>query len=383
MRGKVTQKKWKARGLSGRREKRASWGYTTQVDGKQVKVFNADWSFQDAMDALQARLKAAEAGQAVASQMTFGAVAEQYLIHKEREGKRSLREDRRIVGKRLLPYFGVDTPITAITAAQVAQYERKRIGEVSAYTTCNELSVLKHLLRLAKRWGYLQHLIDIQLPKKPANRERYLEVEEIARLLDACTHSKNPYLTSIVTIALNTGMRKEEILGLVWERLNLSTAMITLYRTKSGKPRSIPINADLEAALLALEPDPSKREGLLFKKRDGRRWGQVRTAFETALARADIADFRFHDLRHSFASHFAMRGGSLQDLKELLGHSDLKMTLRYAHLSTKHLRQSIERLEGLTRTVSAHRSAQSAKIGADRLVSPDAPVAQVDRAAVS
>src|SRR5260370_12967175 len=101
MRGKVTQKKWKARGLSGRREKRASWGYTTQVDGKQVKVFNADWSFQDAMDALRARLKAAETGQAVASQMTFGAVGQEYLAFKRENGKRSLKEDTRIIEKRL------------------------------------------------------------------------------------------------------------------------------------------------------------------------------------------------------------------------------------------------------------------------------------------
>jgi len=291
--GKIMKKEWRARGLSGRREKRASWGYTVQIDGRQVKKFDATWSQQDAMDALQVRLKAIEAGEVVASEMTFGAVAEQYLLHKEREGKRSLREDRRIIGRRLLPHFKPDTPIREITAVQAARYEQARMGQVSAYTTCNELSVLKHMLRLAKRWGYIKDLIDIELPKKPANRERFLEIEEIARLLDACTRSKNVFLASIVTIALNTGCRKEEILGLAWELVSFSTATITLYRTKSGKPRGIPINADLEAALLALEPDPAKREGLLFKKPDGRRWGQVRTAFETALDRAGIKDFRF------------------------------------------------------------------------------------------
>ena len=109
-------------------------------------------------------------------------------------------------------------------------------------------------------------------------------------------------------------------------------------------------------------------------------WAQVRIAFETALDRAGIKDFRFHDLRHTFASHFVMRGGSLQDLRKILGHADFKMTLHYAHLSTKHLRAPMERMEGLT---SAHRSAQSAKIGSDRRVSSSAPVAQVDRAAVS
>jgi len=312
MSGKVRQRKWRARGLSGRRETRAAWGYTCQIDGRQVKEFNAAWSFQDAMDALQARLKAAETGQArPASQMTFAEVTKEYLRYKDQQGKRSLKEDTRIIKTRLIPYYGAETLISQITAEQVAQYERKRIGEVSVYTTCNELAVLKHLLRVAKKWGYLQTVIDIELPKKPQGRERYLEQEEIDRLLAACALSKNSYLTTIVIVALTTGMRKEEILKLQWERVNLSTFAITLYKTKSGKPRSIPIHADLEAALRAHESDPAKRQGLLFTKRDGRAWGQVRTAFETALDRAGIKDFRFHDLRHTFSSHFVMRGGSL------------------------------------------------------------------------
>ncbi len=74
----------------------------------------------------------------------------------------------------------------------------------------------------------------------------------------------------------------------------------------------------------------------------------MRTAFEAALARAGIAGFRFHDLRHTAASHLVMRGASLKDVQEILGHSDLRMTNRYAHLSPAHLRGAVERLEGLT-----------------------------------
>lgn len=76
--------------------------------------------------------------------------------------------------------------------------------------------------------------------------------------------------------------------------------------------------------------------------------GQIRTAFETAMTRAGLKGFRFHDLRHTAASHLVMRGASLADVKEVLGHADLKMTLRYAHLSPAHLRGAVDRLDGLT-----------------------------------
>ena len=259
----------------------------------------------------------------------------------------------------MLPYFGGEVDVRKVTAAQIAQYERMRVGKVSVST-------------------------DIELPRKPEGRQRYLTEEEITRLVAACEQSRNPYLTAMVVFALHTGQRKEEIVKVPWAHINFSTATVTLLRTKSGKPRGIPINADLDRVLRALEPDPAKRVGPVFKRKDGRAWGAIRTAFTTALERAGISDFRFHDLRHSFASHFMMRGGSLYDLQQLLGHADIKTTARYAHLSPQHLRAGMVRMEGLT---SAHESAQSAKIEpvaqSKSVDSLAAPVAQVDRAAVS
>jgi len=252
------------------------------------------------------------------------------------------------------------------------------------------------MLRLAKRWGYLDQVPEIQLPKKPEDRQRYLEQDELARLLAASAKSKNENLHAIVTLAVNTGMRKGELLGLEWERINLSTSGITLYRTKSGKPRGVPINQAVYDALVGLEPDPQRRAGLVFRRRDGAAWGQIRTAFASACKKAAIQQFRFHDLRHTAASHLVMRGASLNDVRELLGHSDLKMTQRYAHLSPAHLRQAVGLLDGLTPARGevgglAHRLAQSDKMAAESSVSDTqradsngiAPVAQVDRAAVS
>src|SRR5439155_9508906 len=95
-------------------------------------------------------------------------------------------------------------------------------------------------------------------------------------------------------------------------------------------------------------------------KRDGRGWGAIRTAFESAVRKAGLPDFRFHDLRHTAASHLVMRGASLSDVREILGHADLKMTMRYAHLSPAHLRRAVDRLDGLTPASPSTKSAQSA-----------------------
>jgi integrase len=193
---------------------------------------------------------------------TVRQLAEEYLAYKEQRGKRSLKEDTRILATRILPAFGSETPLRKLSAAAIAQYERKRAGEVSAFTVANELTVLRHMLRLGKRWGYVDQLPDIELPKRPGGRLRYLEQDEIGKLIDACRESRNPYLAAIVTLAVNTGMRKSEILGLEWERVNFSTSTITLYVTKSGKPRGVPINRAVYETLVALSP--RRREGVGF-----------------------------------------------------------------------------------------------------------------------
>jgi integrase len=361
---KIITRHWTSRGAQGRRVKHVSYGYQLMVNGRRERKVSTAWQTEaEALAALSERLTAIEAGRITRpADVTLGVLAEQYLAYKRAKGKRSLREDTRVLQRLILPAFTPALPVRRLTESLIAGYEKTRAGQVSAYTVANELTVLRHMLRLGRRWGYLDQVPEITLPKKPQPRGRYLDAPEIARLLAACATSKNPHLGTIVTVAVMTGMRKAEILGLEWARVDLATARLTLYKTKSGKPRGIPINRDLYEVLVALEPDAARRQGLVFRRGDGAAWGQIRTAFATALTRAGIAAFRFHDLRHTFASHFMMRGGSLYDLKEILGHSDIKMTMRYAHLSPQHLRAGMERMEGLTRRPMAHEMAQSGKI---------------------
>jgi integrase len=193
-------------------------------------------------------------------------------------------------------------------------------------------------------------------------------------------------------------LRKAEILGLEWARVDLSTSRVTLYRTKSGKPRGVPLNRAVYDALVGLEPDVATRTGLVFKGRVAGTWAGIRTAFAGALAAAGIKGFRFHDLRHTAASTWSCAGAVSRTCRKSLGHSDLKMTQRYAHLSRAHMRAAVDALDGLTpprrEPAWAHEWAQSAKIEPTRgeasaqvvevaVAGGNAPVAQLDRATVS
>lgn len=371
---KIIQRVWTSDGPMGKRVRHVAFGYTLTVNGKRERKFSSAWlSKDDALKALSDRQQEIRAGQTDRSiEATFGQAVERYLKFKADHGKRSLREDKRILDKHLVPAFGAGLLLRQLTAAKIAAYEEQRITQVSPWTVRNELTVLRHLLRLAHRkWSYLDKVPEIELPPAPRGRTRFLSEEEITRLFQVCTQSKNKHLPAILTLAIHTGMRKGEILGLRWERIELDkdlgfNAHVRLYDTKNGEARGVPLNQAAMLALTALEPDPAKRQGSVFKRKNGEDWGQIRTAFENAVTLAGLADFRFHDLRHTAASHMVMRGRPLKEVQEVLGHKSFSMTLRYAHLSPKHLRSAVESLNGLTPDPSsldqmAHKMAQSAE----------------------
>ena len=111
------------------------------------------------------------------------------------------------------------------------------------------------------------------------------------------------------------------------------------------------MNDAVDATLNALPG--AQAEGPVFRKASGESWGSIRTAWDNACRKAKLDDVHFHDLRHTFASHMMMRGASLGDLRDLLGHADVKMTMGYAHLSPAHRRAAVDKLAGLTPVPSA------------------------------
>jgi integrase len=140
-------------------------------------------------------------------------------------------------------------------------------------------------------------------------------------------------------------MRKGEILSLKWDEIR--GEFICLKKTKTDKARRIHINDDLKECFKSIRQRHSIGTKYIFCDQNGH-ISDIKTAFNAAVKRAGITDFRPHDLRHTFASHYVMRGGSLRALKKILGHADLKMTMRYAHLSKEFAREEIKLLNGLT-----------------------------------
>ncbi len=150
-------------------------------------------------------------------------------------------------------------------------------------------------------------------------------------------------LKPIVTVALHTGMRKGEILGLKWEQVDLNHGFILLDTTKTGERREIPIDGTLRELF---EGIPHSIESVyVFTDKNGSPYKSIKRSFSTALKRAGIHDFRFHDTRHTFSSHLVMAGVDLTSVKELLGHKSLKMTLRYAHLAPGHKMKAVNMLD--------------------------------------
>ena len=304
----------------------------------------------DALDEAAKVRKRLEEGAPIADDptITLERAFEQYFALKAR--KRSLAEDRRLA-EHLKSAFGRDTRLRDLTAGRISAYRLRRLAAtserrkdadgkptaLSAASINRPLALLRHLLRLAhEEWEVLADVPKVKLEKEPEGRIRWLKPDEEARLLQACAESNNENLLPIVRIALESGMRYGEILGLEWERVDLSRGVIRLERTKSGRRREVPMR---QAMYEVLAGRPGERQGRVWPEQS------IRTAWETAMERATLDDFRFHDLRHHFASWFMMRGGNLLALSRILGHAKVSMTEKYAHLAQDHLRAEITRTE--------------------------------------
>jgi integrase len=235
----------------------------------------------------------------------------------------------------------------------VEQYQSERLNNGNKPATVNKvLAILKHCIHKGYQWEMLSEQVykKVKMVKLlPLNnkRLRFLAKEECQTLINNCTG----YLKAIVITALNTGMRKEEILSLKWENVDLRHGFVRVERTKNGERRDIPINEDLRIMLNGLQRRLDIPH-VFYDQKTGNRFQDVKRSFKTALRRSGIIDFHFHDLRHTFASHLVMAGVDITTVSRLLGHKSLTMTLRYAHLAPNHLSKAVNMLNFTAETKS-------------------------------
>ena len=224
--------------------------------------------------------------------------------------------------------------LALLTSNDIAAYRDQRLKEVAPATVVRELNTLSHAIDTARReWGI--HLPDnpcklVRRPKTPKGRTRRLTGDEEKRLLDAADAGRNPWMRPIIVLAIESGMRRGEIVGLRWEHVDLDRRVAHLPLTKNGDHRDVPLSSRAVATLQSLERSD---DGRVFPLTEHAVW----QAWEHLRVRAGCADLHFHDLRHEAVSRLFEKGLNLMEVATISGHKELRMLQRYTHLKAEDL----------------------------------------------
>lgn len=307
--------------------------------GTRQKYLYCSW--EDAVKVVESIL--IREGRITAADVSFDALAKEYLT--QTANMSSYPSIQKQVKQLLKEFSGKG--LSSFGTLDVERLQNKLLGAGNAPGTVNhKTAILKAMFAAAVRWKMVSRevLFDVRAAKqlKVDNaRVRYLSDDEAERLLARLMISRNAELRYQVQIAMHTGMRLMEVVNLVWGRIDMENRLILVDNTKSKRNRHIPIN---DTCLEVLK-EYRKRAKVIHL--DGRLFsGFGRRAWNCAIKDAGIQDFRFHDLRHSFASWLMQRGAQLAAIQCLLGHSKITMTLRYAHLEKTAARDSVRLLDG-------------------------------------
>ncbi len=204
------------------------------------------------------------------------------------------------------------------------------------------IQIYRRIINFGKKTSLLSPTLQnlasdvVQHVERP--RDRWVNPEEMPRLLKAINNVENIYIRATFWLYLLTGVRKMELLNITWDDVDVKRRTITLHDTKNGERRALPLAGP---ALELIQKMARVRRRIDTRMvfpggKDPSKPINIRDSWEKALEAAEIEDFRFHDLRHSTASYLAMDGASLAEIAEVLGHKTLQMVKRYAHLSEQH-----------------------------------------------
>jgi len=268
-----------------------------------------------------------------------------------------------------------NTPLKDFDIRMVEKWRLKLLASGKTPNTVNRIYTnLRASLSKAEEWGLIdEHPLRKMKPIKTAQKSivRYLSTDEERRLRVALNKREErkrserksanewrrergypilpdsdvfmDHLKPMILLSINTGMRRGEVFKLNWQHVNFEMRQLTVTgRTaKSGKTRHIPLNREALEVLKNWELQRKPDSNLVFSNKDGKPFITLKKGWSKILKSADIKDFRWHDLRHHFASRLVMAGVNLNTVRELLGHSSYAMTLRYAHLSAGHKAEAV------------------------------------------
>ncbi len=313
---------------------------TETISKMQAKAFYDNWVYE-----LKEQVKNGKPiiKQEPVKQITFAELSIKYLEYAN--GRLKSYNNLRYFVKTLNDYFSKKI-ISKFTVLDIENMQSDIIKKRFSISYANRLTaILKVMFTKATDWqliddNVLKTIRRAKMLKGEVSRLRYLSDDESERLISNC----DSYLKPIVITALNTGMRKSEILHLTWDRVDLKNLIILLDKTKNGDRREIPINDTLLNALSCIIRN-IKTDYLFYNPKTLKPFYDIKKSFMSALKKSHILDFRFHDLRHTFASRLVMASIDLTTVKELMGHKDIKMTLKYSHLSKAHIKSAVNILD--------------------------------------
>jgi integrase len=270
----------------------------------------------------------------LAEQTTLGELLKRYCVEVTPTKKSASSEKSRIGA--LMRRDLCHRTLAKLTSVHIAGYRDERLQSVAPATVVRELNTISHALDVAQReWGFYlprNPAKAVRRPSLPRGRQRRLKDGEEARLLEACDEGRNRWLKPLIILALESAMRRGELVGLLWENVDLHKRVAHLPITKNGEARDIPLSQRATATLGALFQDRSDRKRVFPMSGNA-----VRLAWEHLRDRAGCDGLNFHDLRHEAISRLFERGLGLMEVATISGHKELRMLQRYTHLRAQDL----------------------------------------------
>ncbi len=218
-------------------------------------------------------------------------------------------------------------PLHLLTTTEIAKYRDHRLALVKSDSVRRELAVVRHCIEVARNeWGFglpLNPVQQVKMPRAGNPRERRAHPGELEKLLKACEASRNRWLPAVIHLAVETGMRRSELLAMRWDDVDLDARTVLLRNTKNGFPRTVPLSPP---ALNVIKDMPHCGPTVFSISPNA-----LRLAWERLRRRAGVLELRFHDLRHEAVSRFFERGLNVPEVAMISGHRDPRMLFRYTH----------------------------------------------------